>query len=78
MQKCTGRMTLEQLVQDVRLRNVPMDKNMLSNLIADGTFPIGKVIKTSPSGRRTILVLASDYYPWADQKLGPYAEEVTT
>lgn len=78
MQKCTGRMTLEQLAQDMRARNVPIDKNDLSNLIANGTFSIGKVIKTSPRGRRTILVLASDYYPWADQKLGPYVEEVNT
>lgn len=75
MQKCTGRMTLDDILRDMRDRNVPMEKDALSNLIADGTFPIGKVIKTSPRGRRTILVLASDYYPWADQKLGPYVEE---
>ncbi len=76
MQKCTGRMTLEQLVQDMRRRNVHLDKKNLSNLICDGTFPIGKVLNVTTTGHRNILVLASDYYPWADQKLGPYVEEV--
>ena len=76
MQKCTGRMTLEQLALDMRARNVPIDKNDLSTLIANGTFPIGTVLKVTTTGHRNILVLASDYYPWADQKLGPYVEEV--
>lgn len=74
--RITGRMTLDQLAADFRRRNVPIDKNTISNLIADGTFPIGKVLNVGLTGRRNLFVLASDYYPWAEEKLGPYVKEV--
>lgn len=76
-ERITGRMTLEDIAKDLRARNCPIDKGSLSRLICDGVFPFGHVLSTSGTGRKNILVLSADYYPWADERIGPYIEEVT-
>lgn len=72
--RITGRMTIDEIATDLRARNCSIGKDVLCNLICDGTFPIGKVVSVSGSGRRNILVLANDYYAWADEQVGPYVE----
>lgn len=76
MTTTTGRMTIDQVVRDMRRRGIPIGQKTLSDGIANGTFPFGSVISVGETGRRTVMILSKAYYQWADEKLGPYIKEV--
>lgn len=62
-------MTLEDIVQDMRSRGMPMGKLKLSKLIKDGTFPFGKVVNVGDTGRVTFLIFRVNYEEWASKYL---------
>jgi len=64
------RMTIRDVCIDLRLRGAGMSQKAVSNCIADGTFPFGKVLSVT-NGRRHILIFRKDYEAWADENLGP-------
>lgn len=64
------RMTLNEVLAEMRRRGMPMGQETLSNGIADGTFPFGKVISTGKAGRRSFLILRRDFEEWAEDYLG--------
>lgn len=68
------RMTIRDVCIDLRLRGAGMSQKAVSNCIADGTFPFGKVLSET-NGRRHILILRKNYEDWADENLGPILSE---
>lgn len=69
-----NRMTLDDVLFDMRSRGMSMTKGSLGDLIENGTIPIGSVhrnIKANgkPSTRRVFLIFRSDYLRWADEKI---------
>lgn len=63
------RMTLAEVVADMRSRGVRIKVNTLSDGIASGTFPFGSILSVGETGRRSILILRCDYEKWAAEKL---------
>lgn len=76
-ERITGRMTIAQVMRDMRSRGIPIGQKNLTIGIESGAFPFGRVISVGKTGRRTLLITAANYYSWADEHLGPYIEEVT-
>ncbi len=72
MQK--ARMTIRDVCIDLSTRGAGMSQKAVSNCIADGTFPFGKVLAVT-NGRRHILILRKDYETWAAENLGPILKE---
>ena len=65
----TPRMTLDDVLEDMRAHGMPMEKRSLSQCLKDGIFPFGTVIKTGPTGRTTFLIMRRDYDKWAKEYL---------
>lgn len=63
------KMTLDDVVLDMRDRGMKMGKKTLADAIESGYFPFGKVISTGANGVRNILIMRKDYENWADQYL---------
>lgn len=63
-------MNLEDVARDMRSRGMKIRKSTISDCIASGVFPFGKVLSTGATGRRHILIFRSDYEAWASEKLG--------
>lgn len=59
------RMTVNDVLTEMRKRGMPIGQGTLSDGIADGTFPFGKVISTGKAGRRNFLILRADFERWA-------------
>lgn len=80
-----NRMTLDDVLVDLRSRGVSMSKSVLSDLIADGTFAFGTVTRNilpngKPSLRRNFLIFGKDYVRWVNKNFptgGFDASEVT-
>ena len=64
------RMSVNDVLAEMRQRGMPIGQGTLSDGIADGTFPFGKVISTGKAGRRTFLILRRDFEKWAEDYLG--------
>lgn len=64
------RMTLNEVLAQMRKRGMAMGQETLSNGIADGTFPFGKVVSIGKTGRRNFLILRADFERWAKTYLG--------
>ena len=69
-----NRMTLDDVLDDMRSRGVRMQKSALGNLIENKTIPIGTVWRNKkPNGkessRRTFLIFRTDYLRWANEKI---------
>ena len=75
-ERITGRMTVAQVIHDMRTRGIPIGQKNLVCGIESGAFPFGRVISVGETGRRTLLITASSYYSWADEHFGTYLEEV--
>lgn len=68
MQK-NPRMTLDDVIDDMRSRGMPMNKANLSHCLKEGIFPFAHVIGYSPTGRANFLIMRRDYEVWADEYL---------
>ena len=69
-----NRMTLDDVLDDMRSRGVRMQKGALGDLIENRTIPIGTVWRNiKPNGkessRRNFLIFRTDYLRWADEKI---------
>lgn len=70
----SNRMTLDDVLFDMRSRGVSMAKGALGDLIENGTIPIGVVRRNTkpngkPSSKRVFLIFRTDYLRWADEKI---------
>ncbi len=69
-----NRMTLDDVLLDMRSRGMSMTKGILGDLIESGAIPIGSVHRNTkpngnPSTRRVFLIFRTDYLRWADEKI---------
>lgn len=62
-------MTLEDVCSEFRKYGIPMEKSRLSNDIAAGVYPFGRVAKTSPRGRRTFEIWRCDVEMFLESKM---------
>lgn len=69
--KCDARMTLNEVLADLRSRGFSIGVKTLSDGIQQGAFPFGRVVSVSEHGIRNILILRKDYESWADEYVGP-------
>lgn len=67
------RMTLDEVLEDMRSSGMSIGKEVLSHCLKNGVFPFGHVVGTSPTGRDAILIMRKDYESWAKEYLVPYA-----
>lgn len=58
------RMTLAEVVADMRRRGTKIKESTVSDGIASGIFPFGSILGVSPTGRRNLLILRRDYEAW--------------
>lgn len=63
------RMTIHEVMTDMRSRGLPMTYKTISECLKSGAFPFGHVIGTGSSGRTTFLILRKDYEAWANEYL---------
>lgn len=59
-------MTLEDVAKELRAVGIPTHLGRLADSIADGTYPFGRVVKVSPTGRRTFEIFRVDFQRWLD------------
>ncbi len=64
------RMTVNDVLTEMRRRGMSIGQETLANGIADGTFPFGKVMGIGKAGRRNFLILRRDFEKWAEDYLG--------
>lgn len=62
-------MTLDDVVKAFRAVGIPMHVKRLADGIADGTYPFGRVVQTSPNGRRTFEIFRVDFQRWLNTKI---------
>lgn len=63
------RMTLAEVLGEMRERGMPIGQGALSDGIENGVFPFGRVMSTGKTGRRQFLILRKDFEAWAEQYL---------
>lgn len=63
------RMTLDDVLADMRAHGMPMEKGVLSECLKKGVFPFATVLGTGPTGRAHFLIMRRDYDKWADEYL---------
>jgi hypothetical protein len=66
------RLTLDDVLFDLRSRGLSMSKGDLSRRIEDGSIPIGTVTRNTlrngrPSMKRVFCIFAVDYLAWANK-----------
>lgn len=63
------RMTIHEVMVDMRSRGLPMSLKTISECLKSGVFPFGHILNTGPTGRTTFLILRKDYEAWAAEYL---------
>lgn len=63
------RMTLDDVLEDMRAHGMPMAKDTLSHCLTEGIFPFAHILSVSPTGKTKFLIMRKDYNAWADEYL---------
>lgn len=63
------RMTLDDVLRDMRAHGMSMEKRTLAECLRTGIFPFASIICTGPTGRTTFLIMRKDYEKWAEEYL---------
>lgn len=63
------RMTLDDVLADMRAHGMAMEKRTLSECLKQGVFPFATVLGISPTGRANFLIMRRDYEKWAEEYL---------
>lgn len=70
-------MTIEDVCKLFRSYGIPMEATRLAEDIARGEYPFGRVVKTSPTGRRTFEIWRCDVEAFIQSKMPAGSKEVT-
>ena len=62
------RMTLEDVVQELRRHGISMSKKTLADGTSQRVFPFGQEIRTGKTGRRTFIIMKADFEKWLEEK----------
>lgn len=63
------RMTLDDVLEDMRSRGLPMGKKTLYECLKRGMYSWATLISTGPTGRNSYLIMRRDYEKWAEEYL---------
>lgn len=63
------RMTLDDVLADMRAHGMSMEKKALSQCLKEGIFPFAHILSTGATGRTTFLIMRKDYEEWAEKYL---------
>lgn len=63
------RMTLDDVLADMRAHGMSMTKDVLSECLKQNIFPFAHIIGISPTGRANFLIMRRDYEAWAEEYL---------
>ena len=61
-------MTLQQVYEAMRAAGIKTSKQVISNGIATGAYPFGRVVSIGQTGRRTIEIYRVDFDSWLKSK----------
>lgn len=64
------RMTIDDVLNDMRSKGMPMSKKTLCECLKKEIFPWAHTISTGPNGRNNYLIMRRDYLNWAKEYLG--------
>ena len=70
MARLNPRMTLDDVLNDMRSKGMPMSKKTLCDCLRQGVFPFAHTISTGTNGRNNYLIMRRDYEIWANEYLG--------
>ena len=68
------RMTLDDVLSDMRAHGMGMDKRVLSQCLKEGIFPFAKILGIGPTGKANFLIMRRDYEIWAQEYLYSFNE----
>ena len=68
-EKKNPRMTLDDVLADMRANGMSIQKQVLSECLKKGIFPCATVLGISPTGRANFLIMRRDYEKWAAEYL---------
>ena len=63
------RMTLNEVMADMRSCGYSISQKTLSDGMAAGAFPFGKLLSTGETGRRTFIILRREYEIWKNETM---------
>lgn len=64
-------MTLDEVAVEFRRWGISIEKGRLADGIASGDYPIGRVVRASPGGRRTFEIWRCDVEAFLASKIPP-------
>lgn len=64
------RLTVNELLSDMRSRDFNISQKTLYEGIDAGCFPFIRVLGVGKTGRRNLLIMRRDYETWANEYLG--------
>lgn len=64
------RMTLSEVLTEMRARGLSIGQATLADMIEEGKVPFATLIGYGDAGRRSFLILRADFEEWADKYLG--------
>lgn len=70
--KNSPRMTLDDVLVDMRAHGMSIGKGTLIHCLKEGIFPFAHIIGVSPTGRTDFLIMRKDYEVWAKDYLDCY------
>ena len=74
MQRSNLTMTIGDVAKLFRSFGIPIEVRRLADDIASGLYPFGRVVKTSPNGRRTFEIWRVDVDAFLQSKMPKEAE----
>lgn len=69
MAKGGERMTMNEVMDDMRVCGFPISQKTLSDGMVAGVFPFGTLLSTGQTGRRTFMILRRDYETWKNENM---------
>ena len=71
-------MTLREVMAEMRKAGIPCTERSISDGIAMGAYPFGRVSNIGPTQRRTLEIFRVDFYAWLDSKRQPVSVNTYT
>lgn len=71
-------MTVCEVMTEMRKAGIHCNQNTISEGIAMGAYPFGRVSNIGPTGRRTLEIFRVDFEAWLDSKRQPVATNTYT
>lgn len=69
MAKFPERITMMEIMADMRSCGYSISQKRLSDGMAAGVFPFGTLVSTGETGRRTFQILRRDYESWKNENM---------